>query len=211
MAKPTVGLTGGIACGKSTVAGFFGELGIPVVDADALARQVVEPGTEALQEIVEAFGPQVLQPDGWLDRAKLGDLVFRDAEARARLNAITHPRIARLSSQWMQALQSTGAPYLLYEAALLVENGIHRKLDALLVVVANPELQVERLRTRNGLDEPSARDRVQSQLSLERKIEVADYVIHNETSLEDTRRRVHEVHRQLVERFGSAAGGQGHG
>lgn len=202
MAIPTVGLTGGIACGKSTVAGFFAELGIPVVDADRIAREVVAPGTEGLSEVVGTFGREVLRPDGTLDRKKLGERVFGDPEARRRLEAITHPRIAATSAARMEELAESGAPYLLYEAALLVENGIHRALPALVVVTARPETQLRRLMERDGLDEAAARARVEAQLPLSEKVAAADYVIENDSALEDTQARVYEVHEALVRKLG---------
>jgi len=203
MAKPTVGLTGGIASGKSTVAAMFRELRIPTVDADAIAREVVEPGTEGLRAIVEAFGEGVLAPDGTLDRKKLGDIVFRDGQARGRLNAITHPRIAARSAERMQELGRGEAPYLIYEAALLVENDIYRAFDALVVVAADEATQVARLRERDGIDEAAARARIVAQLPLERKIEVADFVVRNDGSVEDTREQVRRTHEALMARFGA--------
>src|SRR5690606_29018251 len=128
-----------------------------VVDADQIARDVVAPGTEGLAEIVEAFGREVLLPDGTLDRKRLGDRVFADPAARAKLNAITHPRIGAASAARMAELAETGAPYLIYEAALLVENGIHRAMAALVVVTARPETQLRRLMARDGIDEAAAR------------------------------------------------------
>ncbi len=205
MAVPTVGLTGGIACGKSTVARFLLELGIPVVDADQIARDVVAPGTEGLAEIVEAFGPEVLLPDGTLDRKKLGDRVFGDSVARAKLNAITHPRIGAASAARMAEIAESGAPYLVYEAALLVENGIHRALAALVVVAASEETQLRRLMARDEIDEAAARARIESQLPLADKVAAADYVIENDGTLEDARERTREVHEQLLERFGGGA------
>lgn len=205
MAVPTVGLTGGIACGKSTIARFFAELGIPVIDADRLAREVVEPGTEALADIVDAFGEEVLLPDGSLDRKKLGDRVFSDRAARMRLNAITHPRIAAASARRMSELADVGAPYVIYEAALLVENGIHRAMGALVVVSARPETQLRRLMERDGIDEEAAQARIDSQLPLGEKVAVADYVIQNDGSLGEARRRVLDVHGALTKRFGGSS------
>ena len=198
----TVGLTGGIACGKSTVAGFFAELGVPVIDADRVAREVVEPGTDGLAEVVRAFGAEILAPDGSLDRKKLGDRVFADEAARRTLNAITHPRIAAKSAEKIAAAAASGAPYVLYEAALLVENGIHRALDALVVVTVPPEVQLERPMTRDGIGEAAARARIAAQLPLAEKVAVADHVVDNRGSLEETRSATEETHRALARRFG---------
>lgn len=202
--KPTVGLTGGIACGKSTVAGMFGELGVPVVDADQLARDVVAPGTDGLMAVVEAFGPEFLLADGSLDRDKLGALVFADDEARRRLNGILHPRIQQASMAALASLQGHNSPYLLYDAALLVENGLHRMFPALVVVRADRATQLARLRERDGLSPQQAEARIEAQLPVDAKVAVADYVIDNDASLEATRAQVEEVHRKLLERFGGS-------
>lgn len=201
MAKPTVGLTGGIASGKSTVAEMFRALGVPIVDADAIAREVVEPGTEGLRAIVETFGEGVLTADGTLDRNKLGDVVFGDAEARGKLNAITHPRIAARSAERMQELARGDAPYVIYEAALLVENDIYGAFDALVVVAADEATQIERLRHRDGIGEEAARARIDAQLPLTRKVQVADFVVRNDGAIEDTREQVRRTHRALLARF----------
>lgn len=205
MGKPTVGLTGGIASGKSTVARMFQGLGIPVVDADAIAREVVEPGEPAYGEILEAFGDGVRGPDGSLDRKRLGAVVFNDRQARARLNAITHPRIAQRSGERMEALQKGPHPYVIYEAALLVENGIYKAFDALVVVAADRATQLHRLRMRDGSTEEDARARMEAQLPLENKVEVADYVVHNDATPEETEQQVREVHQALLARFGRTA------
>lgn len=197
-----VGLTGGIGSGKSTVARFFAEQGVPVVDADRLAREVVEPGTDGLAEVVREFGDDVLDESGRLDRAALGRHVFGDPEARARLEAILHPRIAQASATRFAELSREGHPYAIYEAALLVEKGTHRMMNALIVVTASEATQIERVCARDGLDENDARARIEAQLPLADKVRVADYVIENEGSLEQTRERTLEVHRALEARFG---------
>lgn len=201
MAFGIVGLTGGIGSGKSTVARMFAEQGVPVVDADRIAREVVEPGTEGLAEVVAAFGPEVLDRDGGLDRAALAQRVFDDAAARKRLEAILHPRIAQASMARFADLSTQGHPYAIYEAALLVENGSHRVMSALVVVTASEPTQIERVRARDGLDAEAARARIAAQLPLADKVRVADYVIENDGSLEETRERTLEVHRALEARF----------
>lgn len=201
MAKPVIGLTGGIASGKSTVARMFAELGIPVIDADSLAREVVAPGSAGLARIVERFGEEMLLPDGSLDRRRLGRLVFRDPRAREGLNALTHPLIAAKGAERIRALEGADAPYILYEAALLVENASYTSFSGLIVVAASPATQLARLMARDGSTEEEARARIASQLPLERKIAVADYVIRNEGSATDVRAQVREVHRRIVERF----------
>lgn len=200
--KPTVGLTGGIACGKSTVARMFREdHAIPVVDADLLAREVVAPGSDGLEAVVDAFGSEFLDAEGGLDRAKMGALVFEDPEKRKLLNSIVHPRIAAAGMQAMQALQSDPAPYLIYEAALLVENELQKMFGALVVVSLQPDVQLQRLMARDASTEAEARARIDSQLPLADKVAVADWVIDNGGTEEQTRARVADVHTQLVERF----------
>ena len=199
--KPVIGLTGGIASGKSTVARIFAELGVAVIDADLLAREVVAKGTDGLREVTETFGTDVLDADGELDRAKLGQRVFGDSEARKKLNAIIHPRIGQLSAERIAAAQHTPAPYILYEAALLVETGAHRGLAALVVVAAASQTQLQRSMTRDGLDEAAARARLDAQLPLSAKLEAADYVITNDADLATLRAETLSAHRAILERF----------
>jgi len=203
--KPTIGLTGGIASGKSEVSRILQGAGVGIVDADRLAREVVAPGTDGLREVVAAFGAGVLATDGSLDRERLAAIVFGDEQARLRLQAITHPRIGQLSAQRLAELRASEAVYLVYDAPLLVEVGAHKGFAALIVVAADEEAQVARLITRDGFSEPDARRRIAAQLPLARKIEVADYVIHNDASLSELQARTLAVHRQILERFGLAA------
>ncbi len=205
MAKPVIGLTGGIASGKSTVARAFAELGVPIVDADEVAREVVEVGTPGLARIVERFGADVLRKDGTLDRKKLGRVVFEDARARQDLNAITHPLIAEKGAEKIRALQQTDAPYILYEAALLVENGAYKAFPALVVVTVDPVTQLARLMARDGSTDEEARSRIASQLPLEKKVEVADFVLRNDGDVEALRAQVRDVHRKILERFEGAS------
>ncbi len=203
--KPTIGLTGGIASGKSCVARVLAQQGVGVVDADALAREVVAAGSEGLREVVEAFGSGVLLADGSLDRTRLAAIVFDDEQARRRLQAITHPRIGRLSAERLTALAARGAPYVVYDAPLLVEVGAHRGFDALIVVAADEATQVARAVTRDRADEQETRRRIAAQLPLARKIEVADYVIQNDGSLQELEHRTLAVHREIMRRFGLTA------
>lgn len=202
-----VGLTGGIASGKSAAAAMFRALGVPVVDADEIAREVVARGTPGLEAIVEAFGAGVLAADGSLDRKALGKRVFADAEARARLNAITHPRIAMASTEKLSTLGDVPCGYAIYEAPLLVENGIHHAMAAVVLIAASPEVQLERLTKRDGLAEPEARARIEAQLPLEEKLKVATHVIWNDDGLAELERKVLEAHRDLVARYGPKEGG----
>jgi dephospho-CoA kinase len=197
MKTRVIGLTGGIASGKSLVARQLAELGLPVVDADALARAVVAPGQPAFSDIVRAFGPDVVAADGSLDRKRVAEIAFADADKRRQLNAATHPRIAALGQQRIAELSAAGAPVVIYEAALLVENGVHRVLDGLIVVKATPEQQLARAAARDGNGEAAARARIASQLSLEAKLAAATHVIDNSGTPEETRRQVERLAAEL--------------
>ena len=202
MAK-IIGLTGGIGSGKSTVAEALRARGAAVVDADLVARQVVEPGQPALAELVARFGTQILGGDGRLDRKALGERVFADAEARADLNRITHPRIAAASQAEIARHVQQGAPVVFYEAALLVENRAHEWLDGVIVVAASPDLQVERLMVRDGLEEEAARARLASQLPLEEKLKVATWVIDNSGDRAALAAQIDALWRDLGKRYGN--------
>jgi len=197
-----IGLTGGIACGKSAVAALLAERGVAIVDADQGAREVVAPGSEGLAEVVAAFGEGVLAPDGSLDRKRLGERVFGDEEARLRLNAILHPRIAAWSAERFMALAAEGRGFVVYEAALLVENGAYRAMGGLIVVTARPEVQRARLMARDGIDAAAAQARIDAQWPLEKKVAVATEVIDNSGDREALRVQVAGLHTRLVEAFG---------
>ena len=195
-----VGLTGGIATGKSTVTGLLASPSMRVVDADTLAREVVEPGTSAHALIVAEFGKDVLQPDGRLDRARMAEIVFADAAKRKRLEAITHPAIRGRFEQLMADLERQGFHgILIWDAALLVESGGHTKMDKVVVVTTDPATQLRRLMARDGSTEEAARARTASQMPLAVKARVADYVIDNSGTREETDARVREVCRALLE------------
>lgn len=205
-----VGLTGGIASGKSTVAGIFEDFGVPVIDADVIAREIVEPGEPALDEIEETFGSAVIDEDGALDREALGSIVFGDDEARARLDAITHPRVAERMATRARDLSDEGHRWIIYDAALIVENDLHEWLDALIVVSVDRATQIERLIRRDNLDRGQAVERIESQLPLEEKVAVADYVIDNNGTLEDTIEQVERLYARIeeaLETHGTAAPG----
>lgn len=182
MSRPflLVGLTGGIGTGKSTVAAMLAARGAVVIDADRLAREVVEPGEPTLARIVEEFGPEVLGPDGRLDRKALGALVFADPARRRRLEALTHPPIrARLDAR-LEALARAGfRGVVVVDAPLLVESGLHRAMDRLVVVTADEATQLARLMARDGLDRAEALRRIRSQMPLAAKARLADHVIDN--------------------------------
>jgi dephospho-CoA kinase len=189
-----IGLTGGIGSGKSTVARIFKELGAAVVDADQLARQVVGPGEPALQEVIAAFGPGVILPDGSLDRPRLASIIFGDESARATLNAITHPRIRSRMRAEVEARR--GLPGLLVlDIPLLFEGAAHEEIDASVVVWVDRATQLRRLVERDGFTIEEAQRRIAAQMPLDAKRERADHVIDNSRSLEDTRVQVEEVYR----------------
>lgn len=177
----TIGLTGGIATGKSTVARILREaLDVPVIDADQVAREIVAPGQPALAEIVTRFGQGVLLADGQLNRRALGAVVMADPEARQALDGITHPRIREAIQRQLRQLAEGGAPAAAVEAALLVETGAYRLYDALLVVSCSPQTQLQRLMSRERMSEEEARLWVQSQLPLAEKERLGTVVIHND-------------------------------
>lgn len=177
-----IGLTGGIGTGKSTVGRFLTARGFPVIDADQLSRAAVEPGTPGLAEIAAAW-PDVIGSDGRLDRSRLGRRVFTDAAARARLEAILHPRIVALSNARAAALADAGHRAAFYEASLLVETGRHRELDALLVVDAPEDLRIARVVARDGVTPEAVRARIAAQLPMGEKRRVATVVIDNDGAL----------------------------
>lgn len=192
------GLTGGIATGKSTVASMLRELGAKIIDADQLAREIVEPGQEAWQEIIEAFGKEILRTDKSLDREKLRKIVFKDETARRRLESITHPRIRALAQRKMQNLGAQGAEVMVYEAPLLFENRVHLWLRPVILVACDPATQRTRLRERDRLNDDEIEQHLKAQMSLEEKRRLADYIIENSGDLEELKRRVNEVWEQLV-------------
>ena len=195
-----VGLTGGIATGKSTVHDMLASPSVRVVDADALAREVVEAGTPAYARIVAEFGKDVLQPDGRLDRARLAEIVFSDEVKRKRLEAITHPAIRARFERIMADLEKAGFDgILVWDAALLVESGGSKNMDRVVVVTADPATQLRRLIARDGCSEEAARARTASQMPLAVKARYADYVIDNSGTREQTDVRVREVYRALLD------------
>ncbi|MFT3707953.1 MAG: dephospho-CoA kinase [Archangium sp.] len=185
------GLTGGIASGKSTVTSMFRALGLPVIDADQLAREVVEPGQPALAEIAARF-PGVVK-DGVLDRKALGERIFKNADDRAALQAITHPRIRALAKERTDALAAKGEKVALYDAPLLIENKLHLGMDGVILVCVDEATQRARLKTRDGLTDEQASARIASQMPLEEKKKAATWLIDNGGTLEATNARVREI------------------
>jgi dephospho-CoA kinase len=196
------GLTGGIASGKSTVAARFAARGLPVLDADSFAREVVVPGSEGLREIREAFGEGVLAADGSLDRKALAAIVFADEPSRRRLNAITHPKIAALTASRSALLLDKGEPLVCYEAALLVENGLADAFRPLVTVAAREDLRIARAVARDVTSAEAARARIAAQVSLSEAVRVADLVIQNDGDLVALHRAADTALHTICERVG---------
>jgi len=191
-----VGLTGGVASGKSTVSAMLRELGAVVVDADALAREVVEPGTPGLDAVVDEFGSDVLTADGRLDRSKVGALVFADPSRRAALEAIVHPLVRARATEIEEA--APAGVLVVHDIPLLVETGQATSFDAVVVVDVPEEVQVERAVRERGWTEAEARARVEAQASRADRLAAATHVVENSGDVEDLRQRVTEVFEQLV-------------
>ena len=192
------GLTGSIAVGKSFVSSVFAELGCHVLDADRTAREVVAPGSEGLRAIVEAFGTEVLQPGGALDRAKLGAIVFGDETKRARLNEILHPLIVAAQDDWLREREREDAHGIgIVDAALMIETGSYKRFDKLIVVHCRSELQLERLVKRDGLTVAEAGRRIAAQMPQEEKKKFADYLIDTSNGFEDARAQARAVYEKL--------------
>ena len=191
-----VGLTGGIASGKSTAAKFFGALGVPILDSDQIARDVVEPGQPPLGRLVERFGPSILTPDGHLDRPALREIVFSDPRARADLEALTHPAIGAA----MEARSAAaGGPYQILIIPLLVEKNLSAHVDRVLVVDCEEQLQLKRLRAREGSTLEQARAILNAQVSRAARLKAADDVIHNDTDMNAVREQVAALHTRYLD------------
>ena len=192
-----LGLTGGIASGKSAVAAMLRDMGFSVLDADSLAHRLVEPGQPAYDEVMSEFGPGIKDPDGRVDRAKLGAVVFADRAKLDRLNAIVHPRVAEVVFRQFEEWARQGTRDAAFvEAALLIESGIHKNLDGLVVAWCEPEQQLKRLEAR-GLSEAEARRRIASQMPVEEKLKLATEKIDCSDSLEQTRQQVRALATRL--------------
>jgi len=185
-----VGLTGNIGSGKSTVARMLKELGALVIDTDQVARDVVAPGTPALQKIAGVFGPQALNPDGTLNRQRVAEIVFTDDKAREQLNGIVHPEIRKVLLQAIADYRKNGAaPLLIIEAPLMIETGLHLLMDEVWLVTVAPATQLDRVTARDGSGE-EARRRMSAQMPQEKKIPLAHRIIDNSGDLSATRRQV---------------------
>jgi dephospho-CoA kinase len=193
-----VGLTGSIAVGKSFVLSVLAELGCHVIDADEIAREVVEPGTHGLKSICEAFGETVLNDDGSLNRAKLGAIVFADEAKRTKLNSLLHPLIIAAQDERIREFeQRDSGGIVIIDAALMIESGGYRRLDKLIVVHCRPEIQLQRLMSRDGLSHEAAEQRIKAQMPQEEKKKYADFLIDTSGDFESTRAQVETVYRQV--------------
>jgi dephospho-CoA kinase len=192
-----VGLTGGIASGKTTVANILERLGAAIVDADVLSREVVEPGQAAWQDIVSSFGREVLQADQTLDRQKLRAIIFNNPSARKQLETIIHPRVRALAEQRIREHREAGYAVIVYVVPLLFEGNLQDGLRPVILVACDIDVQRRRLEQRDQVDGTAAQKHIDAQMSLEEKRRLADYVIENNAGLEDLERQVREVFAKL--------------
>jgi dephospho-CoA kinase len=193
-----VGLTGGIATGKSTVGAMFVELGCHLIESDQITHQLFEPGQAVHAAVVKQFGNRILAPDGTIDRRILGDIVFKDPQARAKLNGLVHPAIIQRQQEWLQEMEAQDPHGIaIVDAALMIEVGTYKNYNKVIVVTCSPEMQRERLRARSPLSAEEIESRIRSQMPAEEKIKYADFVIDNSGSIESTRVQVETVYQQL--------------
>ncbi|MGD9562469.1 MAG: dephospho-CoA kinase [Pyrinomonadaceae bacterium] len=193
-----VGLTGSIAVGKTFVCDVFRELGCHVLDADDVARAVVEPGTQGLDQIVNEFGADVLTADARLDRKRIAAIIFDDEEKRDLLNSIIHPLVFEVQNTWLKEMESADPEGIaIVDAALMIESGGYKRFDQLIVVWCEPDIQLKRLIDRNALPESDAEKRIAAQMPQDKKKRYADHLIDTSNGFEDTRRQVREVYEKL--------------
>jgi len=193
-----VGLTGGLASGKTFVGQALAELGCRVLQADEIGRQVMEPGGEAFAEIVQEFGPEILAPDGSIDRKRLAGIVFEEPERLAALNRLVHPWVIRRENEWLERLAAEDPRAIaVVEAAVMIEAGTHKRFDRLIVAACSQEQQIERAVERGGMTREEALARIRRQIPLEEKIKLADFVIDTGGSREQTLQQVREVYEAL--------------
>lgn len=188
-----IGLTGGISSGKSTVSHFISKLGIPIIDADVIARDVVEPGEEAFNQIVSHFGTQVLNEEGTIARKRLGEIIFNDEKERKKLNSIVHPAIRKRMIETKDRLFGEGHPVVVYDLPLLFESDLRHMVDKVLLVYVEEQIQLERLMARDQSSKEEALSRIQSQMPLKDKTKLADEVINNNGSIEGTEEQLRQI------------------
>lgn len=193
-----VGLTGGIATGKSTVGLMFVELGCHLIDADHISHQLFQEGEAVYKAVIQAFGERILSADRTINRKALGEIVFNDPEARTKLNQLVHPAVVQRQRDWLNEMEARDPGGIsIVDATLMIEVGTYKNYDKVIVVTCRPEIQKQRLRTRSGLSEEEIEARVRSQMPLEEKVKYADFVIDNSGDLPDTRRQVEQVNSKL--------------
>jgi dephospho-CoA kinase len=193
-----IALTGGIATGKSHVRAQLASYGVPTIDADVLAREVVAPGTPGLEAVVRRFGTSVLNTSGALDRRRLAGIVFADAAARRDLEAIIHPAVRRATDTWFDALDVTAHPFAIADIPLLYEVGRDAAFDAVIVAACEPEAQVRRVMARDAVTEAEARQRLSAQLPIAAKVARADYVVRTDGTTDETNQQVWTLYHRLV-------------
>ncbi|HYG80478.1 MAG TPA: dephospho-CoA kinase [Pyrinomonadaceae bacterium] len=200
-------MTGSIGVGKSFVTSVFAELGCCVLDADRTAREVVAAGSPGLSAVVEAFGTEILRPDGTLDRARLGAIVFADEAKRLLLNSVLHPFIIAAQDEQLRLWEAEDASGIsVVDAALMIESGGYKRFDKLIVVHCRPEIQLERLMARNAISREEAARRIGAQMPQEEKMRYADFLIDSSHGFADTRRRTREVYEELRKLAGAGGG-----
>ena len=202
-----VGLTGGIASGKSTVGQMFVELGCHLLDSDHLTHQLLEPRQSVHEAVVREFGNQILAEDGTIDRRLLGEIVFKDHEARKKLNSLVHPAVIQRQKEWLGEMNvKDPGGIAIVDAALMIEVGTYKNYDKMIVVTCRPEIQKQRLLERSGLTNEQIDARIRAQMPLSEKVKYADFVIDNSDDLPDTRRQVQEVNSRLRELAANTSG-----
>jgi dephospho-CoA kinase len=195
-----VGLTGGIATGKTTVGQMFIELGCPLIDSDEIAHQLFEPGQDVHAAVIQAFGPRIVAADGTIDRKILGDIVFKDSAARAKLNMLVHPAIIQRQREFLADVARTDPKGIgIVSAALMVEIGTYKNYDKVIVLSCPPDLQRMRLKSRSGLSDAEIEARIAAQMPVEEKVKYGDFVIDTSTDLATTRRQVEMINSKLRE------------
>ncbi len=203
-----VGLTGNIGSGKSTVAVMLADLGACVIDADVIVHRLLLPGSDTHAAVVSTFGAGILQPDGTINRRMLAEIVFEAAEKRAILESLVHPGVRSAIEDRIRELEkTTPGGVVVVDAALLVETGFYRQFDCLIVVTCDPEIQLKRVVERSGLGIKEVRARFAAQMPAEEKVKAADYRIDNSGSLDETRRQIIAVYRELLRKRGPESSG----
>jgi dephospho-CoA kinase len=192
-----IALTGGIATGKSYIRQAFEKLGVPTSDADTRAREAVAPGSPGLRQVIERFGPEILNSSGALDRARLAAIVFADPAARRDLEQIVHPYVQDATDRWFESLHPARHRFAIADIPLLYEVGRDRDFDAVIVAASRPETQLRRIVERDGISEDEARRRIAAQQPIDEKVRRADYVIWTDGSFEDTDRQIHGLFKRL--------------